>query len=113
METGIPQGANRLIETAKRFPQAEFLFTESAFADNPAEPYPANAYFEMSRFQCCFRRTLVKFIDQVGADHVLFGSGAPFKEMEPALIKYHNIEKSAEDMELIAQGNFRRLLLER
>ena len=113
MENGIPQGVNRLIETAKRFPQAEFLFTETAFADNPAEPYPANAYFEMSRFQCCFRRTLVKFIDQVGADHVLFGSGAPFKEMEPALIKYHNIEKSAEDMELIAQGNFRRLLLER
>ena len=113
MENGIPQGANRLIDTARRFPQAEFLFMETGFADNPAEPYPENAYFEMSRFQCCFRRTLSNFIDRVGADHVLFGSGAPFKEIEPSLIKFHNMARSEAETALIAGGNFRRLILER
>ena len=76
MESGIPLGCATLLETAKKFPQAKFLFTETAFADNPAEPYPENIWFEMSRFQCCFRDTLNKFIAQVGADHVLF---APYR----------------------------------
>lgn len=109
METGIPQGAGRLIETARKFPQAKFLFMETGFPDDPSEPYPENAYFEMSRFQCCFRRTLDKFIARVGADHVLFGSGAPFKEIEPALIKLHNAQLSDEDRMKISSGNGERL----
>ena len=109
MESGIPLGTQILIETAEKFPQARFLFMETAFADNPAKPYPGNAYFEMSRFQCCFRRTLDKFIKTVGADHVLFGSGAPFKEIEPALIKFHNIDLDEKSKKLIAEDNFRKL----
>jgi len=105
MENGIPQGTALLIETAKRFPQVKFLFMETGFSDNPAEAYPANAYFEMSRFQCCFRRTLDKFTRLVGADHVLFGSGAPFKEIEPALIKMHNLAVDEVERQLIEQGN--------
>ena len=106
MESGIPLGCAALLETAKKFPQAKFLFTETAFADNPAEPYPENIWFEMSRFQCCFRDTLNKFIAQVGADHVLFGSGSPFKEIEPALIKFHNIKLEKTELDLIAKNNF-------
>ncbi|MBE6403680.1 MAG: hypothetical protein E7039_08165 [Lentisphaerae bacterium] len=106
MESGIPLGCAALLETAKKFPQAKFLFTETAFADNPAEPYPENIWFEMSRFQCCFRDTLNKFIAQVGADHVLFGSGAPFKEIEPALIKFRNIKLEKTELDLIAKNNF-------
>jgi predicted TIM-barrel fold metal-dependent hydrolase len=105
METGVPLGTQILIETAKKFPQARFLFMETAFADNPAEPYPDNAYFEMSRFQCCFRRTLDKFIKTVGADHVLFGSGAPFKEIEPALIKLHHACLSSDERAAISERN--------
>ena len=106
MESGIPLGCAALLETAKKFPQAKFLFTETAFADNPAEPYPENIWFEMSRFQCCFRDTLNKFIAQVGADHVLFGSGSPFKEIEPALIKFRNIKLEKTGLDLIAKNNF-------
>ncbi len=106
MESGIPLGCAALLETAKKFPQAKFLFTETVFADNPAEPYPENIWFEMSRFQCCFRDTLNKFIAQVGADHVLFGSGSPFKEIEPALIKFHNIKLEKTELDLIAKNNF-------
>ena len=105
MESGVPQGAALLIETARRFPQVKFLFMETPFADNPAEPYPVNAYFEMSRFQCCFRRTLDNFVKKVGADHVLFGSGAPFKEIEPALLKMHHLAVTEAERELIEQGN--------
>ena len=106
MESGIPLGCATLLETAKKFPQAKFLFTETAFVDNPAEPYPENIWFEMSRFQCCFRDTLNKFIAQVGADHVLFGSGSPFKEIEPSLIKFHNIKLEKTELDLIAKNNF-------
>ena len=109
METGVPLGTQILLETARKFPQARFLFMETAFADKPAEPYPANAYFEMSRFQCCFRRTLDKFIQTVGADHVLFGSGAPFKEIEPALIKLHHACLSSDERAAISERNAQRL----
>ena len=109
MESGIPLGCNALLETAKKFPQAKFLFTETAFPDNPPEPYPTNIWFEMSRFQCCFRDTLNKFIAKVGADHVLFGSGAPFKEIEPALIKFHNIKLERKELDLIGKTNFIKL----
>ncbi|MBE6366888.1 MAG: hypothetical protein E7052_03125 [Lentisphaerae bacterium] len=105
MENGIPQGTDTLIDTARRFPQVNFLFTEANFPEKPSQPYPGNAYFEMSRFRNCFGRQLDNFIQLVGADHVLFGSGAPFKEIEPALIKLHHCRISEADRELIAQGN--------
>ena len=109
MESGVPLGTAALLETAKKFPQTRFLFMETAFVDNPAEPYPENIWFEMSRFQCCFRDTLNKFIAQVGADHVLFGSGAPFKEIEPSLIKFHNIKLEKRELDLISKNNFMKL----
>ena len=52
-------------------------------------------------------RQLDNFIQLVGADHVLFGSGAPFKEIEPALIKLHHAQISSEARELIAGKNAR------
>lgn len=105
MENGIPQGTENLMSAARRFPNVNFLFMETAFPEKPTEPYPANAYFEMSRFRNCFGRALDNFIKLVGADHVLFGSGAPFKEIEPALLKLHHAHIADSERELISHVN--------
>ena len=105
MENGIPQGTENLISVARKFPEVNFLFMETAFPEKTAEPYPANAYFEMSRFRNCFGRCLDNFIKLVGADHVLFGSGAPFKEIVPALLKIHHARISEAERELICYKN--------
>lgn len=105
MEPGYPLGCEVLTATARKFPKTEFLFMEVAFPEAPQEPYPANAYFEMSRFRCCYGRAFDRFVRTVGADHVLFGSGAPFKEIEPALLKLHHLECAPEEKHNIAETN--------
>ncbi len=109
MEPGAPLGTPALVETAKRFPNTTFLFMETAFPENPPEPYPENAYFELSRFRCCYGRALDRFVEQVGAGHVLFGSGAPFKEIEPALLKLHHLRVTEAERAMIANSNAERL----
>ena len=93
--------------TARRFPDTTFIGMETAFAEKPN--HPENLYVEMSRFLSCYGRKLNKFIEAAGADPVLFGSGAPFKEMDPALLKLHHTELSESERSRIAEENAKKL----
>ena len=108
MEPDEALGPGNIISTAYRFPDTTFICMETALPERPAN-HPANLYVEMSRFMSCYERKLNKFIAAVGADHVLFGSGAPFKEIEPALLKLHHTELSDEERKLISSENAKRL----
>ena len=105
MEPGYPLGHETLTAVARRFPSTQFIFMELAFPEAPSEPYPSNAFFEMSRFRCCYGRQLDTFMGCVGADHILFGSGAPFKEIEPALLKLNHLRCSPEEYRMISEEN--------
>ncbi len=53
--------------------------------------------------------TLLKFVETVGADRILFGSDIPFGTMRAELIKILALPVSEEDKEKMVAGNFRRL----
>ncbi|MBR7145397.1 MAG: amidohydrolase family protein [Lentisphaeria bacterium] len=107
MEPDEALGAGSIEMTARRFPDTTFIGMETAFPEN-SNP-PKNLYVEMSRFLSCYGRKLNKYIASAGADHVLFGSGVPFKEIEPALLKLHHTELSEADRELISHKNAEKL----
>ena len=53
---------------------------------------------------------LADMVRKLGSEQILFGSGAPFKEIEPSLLKLHHCQIPDAQKELIAGGNARRLL---
>ena len=108
MEPEEALGAGNIFATASRFSDTTFVAMETAFPETPGR-HPQNLYVEMSRFLSCYGRKLNKFIAAAGADHVLFGSGAPLKEIEPALLKLYHTELSDSDRLLIARGNAEKL----
>lgn len=107
MEPDEALGAGEIITTARRFPDTTFIGMELAFPEGG--DHPKNLYVEMSRFLSCYGRRLNKFIAAAGSEHVLFGSGAPFKEMEPALLKLHHTELSETERRQIAEENAEKL----
>ena len=109
MEPELPITPGAIVATAVRFPDTTFVGMETAFPQ-PAGKSPANLYYEMSRFMSCYEHRLENFIKAVGADHVLFGSGAPFKEIEPALLKLHYANLSDSNRQLICVDNAAKLL---
>jgi len=109
MEPETPLTPGGILTIANRFPDTTFVAMETAFPENPAK-HPANLYVEMSRFMSSYEHRLEKFIAAAGADHVLFGSGAPFKEIEPSLLKLHYANLSESDRQKICFDNAKKLL---
>lgn len=108
MEPNQPLGMESVLAICARFPQVTFIGTEGGY--NLSMPAPPNLCLEMSRYLSCYGQVLAEMVQKLGAERILFGSGAPFKEIEPALLKLHHAQISAAQKELIAGGNARRLL---
>lgn len=106
---------DELKETILKHPGTNFIVTESTIptnllADNSGSPLYPNLYLEMSRYRSALGGVLTNLIKTIGADHVIFGSGAPFKEITPALLKLENTEVTAAEKSMVSSGNFKRLL---
>lgn len=97
-------------EAAIKHPETDFIFTESIVPENLFIDSPGNLYLEASRYRSAHGGVLANIVKMIGADHVLFGSGAPFKEITPALMKLENAEISVAEKKLITSGNFKRIL---
>lgn len=67
-------------------------------------------YVEMSRIASAQFQYVAGLSHALGADHVLFGSGAPFKSVTPALLKLENADLTDAEKELIAGKNALSLL---
>jgi len=96
-------------------PKAKVVFTEAAV--NPEElvdkrghrHYP-NLYFEISCFRSVFGQQIKRLVKLIGYEHVFFGSGAPFKEITPALLRLQHAELSPKEKNAVACQNARRFL---
>lgn len=108
LEPDKPLGSQAVITACERFPQTNFILMEGGFGAGTQAP--ANLYLEISRYQSCYGQALASIAAKLGADHLLFGSGAPFKEVEPALLKLHHCQINEQDKQLIANNNARKLL---
>ncbi|MCK5804225.1 MAG: amidohydrolase family protein [Lentisphaeria bacterium] len=96
-------------------PEGKFVLTEfpasfGIISNSEGEVSVKNLQLEMSRCTSVYGQVLAQLVARCGADKVLFGSGAPFKEITPARLKLHHADISAEQRELIAGENARKLL---
>lgn len=62
-------------------------------------------YWEISRLRSAYGQAIAGLVNGVGADRFLFGSGAPFKEVLPALLKLDAMACSEEVRARIAYQN--------
>ncbi|HOG50839.1 MAG TPA: amidohydrolase family protein [Lentisphaeria bacterium] len=108
MEPNQPLGMESVLAICARFPQVTFIGTEGGYSLSLTAP--PNLCLEMSRYSSCYGQVLAGMVQKLGAERILFGSGAPFKEIEPSLLKLHHCQIPDAQKELIAGGNARRLL---
>ncbi|MBE6370272.1 MAG: hypothetical protein E7056_08985 [Lentisphaerae bacterium] len=107
MEPLTPLSLDAIAEQAKKVPQAKVIVIGAPVADME---YPENLYFEISRSRSCYSPTMPLLKERIGAERILFGSGAPMREVEPALLKFNHADFTSEERELVAWKNAARLL---
>ncbi len=95
------QSLQDILAVCRAVPAARIVVTElpvtaGALSTPAGQPVCGNLYVETSRQVSCYGQVMAKVVRLLGADHVLFGSGAPFKEVEPSLLKVYHADLDAE-----------------
>jgi predicted TIM-barrel fold metal-dependent hydrolase len=88
----------------------ELAVTAASLCAADGAPVCGNLYLETSRLTSAYGQGLSQVVKALGASRVLFGSGAPFKEIEPALLKLHHAGLAPAARRAVAGGSARRLL---
>ena len=107
MEPNQPLGMESVLAICARFPQVTFFGTEGGY--NLSMTAPPNLCWKCPATTPAMAKCWPTWCGN-GAERILFGSGAPFKEIEPSLLKLHHCQISDAQKDLIAGGNARRLL---
>ncbi len=74
------------------------------------KPLYPGLFFETSRISSALGRELAILVKGLGADHLIFGSGAPFKEITPALLRVKHSGCTDEEIRKISWDNGRTVL---
>jgi predicted TIM-barrel fold metal-dependent hydrolase len=112
MDTEKTVNFEDVCQLCEKFPDTNFILTEMSLGSNSFETgnkFP-NLFLETSRLQSSYRQELSKIALATSHKNLLFGSGAPFKEVTPSLLKLMHAELSEEMKMEIASGNALRLL---
>ena len=104
-----------IFELAKRHPLCRIVCTETLISDvELVQLAPLkNVFIELSRQLTGFSGVFRRVADTIGADRILFGSGAPFKEVLPSVIKILDSGLPEEALHKIAYQNSNMLLQRR
>jgi len=105
-------GFEDVYELACKHPSVRIIFAECAIS---AEAFKdkkncKNIYVEISRLRSCYGQQISKLALAIGHDKLLFGSGCPFKEISPALLKLEHADLKKNEKDSIAYGNAAKLL---
>jgi predicted TIM-barrel fold metal-dependent hydrolase len=104
-----------VVDLCLAVPEARIVVTElgvsaSALCAADGAPVCGNLYLETSRLTSCYGDGLRQAVKALGAAQVVFGSGAPFKEVVPALLKLQHAGLLLSERKAVAGGSARRLL---
>ena len=111
-DTETTNAPGEVAALARAVPEARIVFTEylaptaalaKVFGDCP------NVLIETSRLRSAYGQELAATVRALGAGRVAFGTGAPFKEVTPALLRVENADLSDEEREKVTGGNAREL----
>jgi len=97
LDTEQTTGLAEVMALCRAVPAARVVVTELAVSPGAVTtadgaPLCDNLYIETSRLTSCYGQTLSRLATLLGPSHVLFGSGAPFKEVLPALLKVQHAD---------------------
>ncbi|HNS32486.1 MAG TPA: amidohydrolase family protein [bacterium] len=115
LDTGSVLGIKEIGELSLSVPGSRIIVTEcpvysyQVLSKNNEFLYPG-LYFEISRMGSAYGQEIARLAGQIGAERLLFGSGSPFKEVTPALLKLKSAGCTDQDKEKISHGNSRVLL---
>ena len=101
-----------VMSLAEKHPLCRIICTETLFTDDdlPRLVPLENLYVESSRQLAGFSGLFRRIVDAVGADRVIFGSGAPFKEILPAVIKIKETLFTENELKKVVCENSMKLL---
>lgn len=97
---------------AERHPECRIVCTETLIVDEdlPRMLPLKNLYVESSRQLTGFTGIFARMVETLGSERIIFGSGAPFKEVLPSVIKIMDAGFSPEIFENIVCKNSEKLL---
>jgi uncharacterized protein len=103
-----------LVELVKACPSAQFIFVNGMrFDSSPlgqkGSSLPANYAIDLARVTPLMTDELGKLLGNLGADHMVFGSGMPFHYPDPALLNLEHLAVSGDEREKIRWKNAVRL----
>ncbi|MBN2451031.1 MAG: amidohydrolase family protein [Lentisphaeria bacterium] len=112
-ETVVTPG--EVIALARAVPEARIVFLEypvspGVVAAADGTVLCPNLYVETSRMVSAYGQVLAAVVRAAGPERVLFGSGAPFKEVMPATLKLAHAELTEAERILVCGGTAARLL---
>ncbi len=107
-----------IVEVVRKHPTARFILLNGAgYAGSPlgkgAKELPANYWIEISRLTALMADELAQLLAQLGPDRVVFGTGSPFKAIDPVLVKMEVLDASEEVKDKIRWRNAAALLPEK
>lgn len=106
---------NDIADLVSRHPDTSFVilegvgFTGSRLGRDAAS-LPRNYWIEVSRIPLFIGQELVHLTETLGADRLMFGTGMPFKYVDPVTLKLSKMAVSDEDLSAIRGRNAERLL---
>jgi predicted TIM-barrel fold metal-dependent hydrolase len=106
---------SEIAELARACPRAEIVVLEAIGVEN--SPFVrdsslagARVRFEFSRMATVLQQTIPLLLERLGAQRLVFGSGAPLKIPGPAVLKLELLKVPAEVKAQLAADNMARLL---
>lgn len=115
MDTETVNSLADVCALARAVPAVNIVFTEcrvtpAAMTSSSQTDDCTNLYLETSRLSSATDQTLATLVRTLGANRVLFGSGAPFKEITPAVLKIRHAAMEDAEREMVIGGSARALL---
>jgi len=106
---------NDVAALVRKCPKATFILVNGAgYLGSPLKrsdsDLPRNYFIEISRLTALMRAEIKQLIKNLGAKHVVFGTGMPFKYPGPPLVKLEMLDATEAQKERIRWKNAARLL---
>ncbi|MDD5727639.1 MAG: amidohydrolase family protein [Victivallales bacterium] len=103
-------GLTEICSLACKHPAVKIVFTECQLGELNAVRDCGNLYIEISRLRSAYGRQISKTAAAIGYDKLLFGSGAPFKEISSSLLKLEHAKLKEIERDAVAGTNACKLL---
>jgi len=107
LDTEKTVGFDQVYDFCMKNPKTKVVYTESSVSENDfngREKCP-NLFIEISRMRSSYGQQISRLVSVIGSDLLLFGSGSPFKEISPALLKLTHADLDRDDKKAIAFEN--------